>query len=135
LSPKPALFAAGVLTLAFVAGTLPKTLKPVAREKAYLKDAALYLKERQSTGDFRIMAVDQRIAFYADATGIRLHRVSEADLIANLREQRAEFLAAEPRWLRAHYPTVLQGAESYGLRFEKEFVGSRGDRLVIYRVT
>jgi Dolichyl-phosphate-mannose-protein mannosyltransferase len=135
LSAKAAAVAAAVVTLTFLGGTLPKTLKPVAREKAYLKDAALYLKQRRGAAGLPIMVVDQRIAFYADAKGVALDRLSEADLLAHLRDRRAEFVAAEPRWLRLHYPAVLQGPEAYGLRFEKEFVGSRGDRLVIYRVT
>jgi hypothetical protein len=121
--------------LVFLAGTLPKTLKPVAREKAYLKEAAHYLRERRGAAGFPILVVDQRIAFYADARGIPLHRMSESDLVVHLRQQRAKFLAAEPRWLRLRYPAVLKAPEAYGLRFEKEFVGSRGDRLFVYRVT
>jgi 4-amino-4-deoxy-L-arabinose transferase-like glycosyltransferase len=134
LSPKAALYTAAVVAFVFLAGTLPKTLKPVAREKAYLKDAALYLKERRGAAGFPILVVDQRIAFYADARGIPLHRMSESDFVVYLRERRAEFLAAEPHWLRRHFPTVLKGPEAYGLRFEREFVGSQGDRLFVYRV-
>jgi hypothetical protein len=52
-----------------------------------------------------------------------------------LREGKARFLAAEPQWLQTHYPAVLEAPETHGLRFEKEFIGSRRDRLIIYRVT
>jgi 4-amino-4-deoxy-L-arabinose transferase-like glycosyltransferase len=134
-SSRAALLAVAVLTLAFLGGTLPKTLKPVAREKAYLKDAGLYLRDRHGSGTLDLLVYDQRIAFYANARGIELVRMSEAELISRLRERKARFLVAEPQWLQTHYPGVLEAPEAYGLRFEKEFIGSRRDRLIIYRVT
>jgi hypothetical protein len=57
------------------------------------------------------------------------------DLTAHLRRRSGDYLVAEPRALQKRYPDLFQSPENYGLRFDKEIVGSRRDRLLVYKLT
>lgn len=125
-----------IVGAAFFAVTLPKTLKPVAKEKAHFKETASYIRQRHGPGSLNVIVFDDRIAYYAGAQAILFGDFkSESDLAEGLRQRRADFLVVEPKTLEAQYPRIFQSPESYGLRFEKEFVGPRRDRLVVYKVT
>jgi len=121
------------LTAVFLAVTLPKTLKPVSQEKKYLKDAGRYIRQLYGPGHLSIMGSDGRIAFYAEADQVRMTKLSESDVIAQLRERKVAFLAAETVWLKKRYPMLLNSAGTYGFRLVKEFVGKNRNRLVVYR--
>jgi hypothetical protein len=121
------------VTAVFLAVTIPKTLKPVSQEKRYLKDAGRYIRQLYGPGHLSIMGSDGRIAFYAEADQVRMTKLSESDVIAQLRERKIDFLAAETIWLKKRYPMLLDTAETYGFRPVKEFVGKDRNRLVVYR--
>jgi hypothetical protein len=59
----------------FLTTTLPKTLGPVSREKAYVRDTGWYLKALNKTGNLKVAALDARIAFYAEARDMQLREV------------------------------------------------------------
>lgn len=119
----------------FLVTTLPKTLQPVAPEKAYLKDAGGYIRQRHGAQPLSVMLIDDRISFYAGAKAVRLRHLSEAEVVAQVRERKADFLAVDPRTMRRRYPSLFQSPEQFGLRFEKEFTGPQRDRLVVYKLS
>ena len=123
--------AALTVAAVFLAVTLPKTLKPVSQEKKYLKDAGRYIRQLYGPGPLSIMVSDRRIAFYAEAEQVSMTG-SESELFAQLRERKAEFLAAETVWLKKRYPMLLDSAGAHGFRLIKEFVGKDRNRLVVY---
>jgi 4-amino-4-deoxy-L-arabinose transferase-like glycosyltransferase len=124
-----------IVGAAFFVVTLPKTLKPVAKEKAHFKETGWYVRQRHGPGPLSMIVFDDRIAYYADAQAIFFGNFKlESDLAGELRRRSADFLIAEPRKLQRNYPRIFQSPESYGLRFEKEFVGPRRDRLVVYKL-
>ncbi len=55
---------AGAVVGIFLAGTLPKTLKAIGREKLYLRQAGLYLKGKP--GNPTILTSNGRVGFYAE---------------------------------------------------------------------
>jgi 4-amino-4-deoxy-L-arabinose transferase-like glycosyltransferase len=133
---KSARMAMAALSVVFLVTTLPKTLKPVSKAKAHLKDAGWYVRERHGAGNLTIMLSDDRIAYYAGAKALLLRDyASESDIAAQLRERNVDFLIAEPKVLKRRCPDLLQSPERYGLRFEKEFVGPTQNRLLVYRST
>ena len=124
-----------LLALVLAGGTLPKTLKPVSPEKAYVREAGRYLKERKGTRALRVLVFDDRITFYADADPIALTELNKQELVQYIRERKADYLAAELRVLTKHYPDLARDPAPYRLSLEKEFRGSRNDRLLVYRVS
>ena len=121
--------------LVFVAGTIPKTLKPISPEKSYVREAGRYLKELKGSGELRVLVFDDRISFYAQAEGVLLSDLKEASLIEDLRERKANYLATDlSRW-QERFPRIARNPELYGLALQREFRGWRKDRLMIYRVS
>lgn len=124
------------LSLVFLVATLPKTLKPVGKDKAHFKDVARYVREHHGPGDFNILVSDYRIAYYAGASPITLRDDwTEADIVAQMQQGNATFLVAEPKTLQTQCPGILSSPGSYGFRFEKEFVGFKKARLLLFKRT
>jgi 4-amino-4-deoxy-L-arabinose transferase-like glycosyltransferase len=134
LKPSNARLAALTIALLFCAGTLPKTLKAVSKEKAYVREAGLYLKDISKRGALKIAALDYRIGFYAQAETLLLSGMSRPELAAKLRANDADYLAAELKALSRAFPDLPADPQRYGLALEKTFVGSRQDQLLLYRV-
>ncbi|HKY09724.1 MAG TPA: glycosyltransferase family 39 protein [Candidatus Binatia bacterium] len=135
-SERSATAVCAALGVIFLIGTLPKTLKPVAKDKAHFKEAGRYVRQRHGSGNLNVLASDNRIAFYAGAQTIRLRDYSsESDVAAQAQQRNASFLVADLRVLKTRFPDFLQSPERYGFRFEKEFVGYEKDRVFVYRAT
>jgi hypothetical protein len=131
---KAQLVALSVLAV-FLGATLPKTLRAVSREKAYVREAGWYLKARNKDGSLRVAALDDRVTFYAGAKIIPLDKI-EASQIANyLRQQRVVYFAAESKLFAQVLPEVSRQPEAYGLALEKSFIGTRNDRMLLFKVT
>lgn len=128
--------AALCLGLCVIAATLPRTLKPVSREKAFVREAGWYLKDRNSHGELRVAAFDERVAFYASARSIVVGAKTDAAVMARyLHEQKADYFAAEAKMFTRLLPEVSRRPEDYGLTLEREFVGIRNDRMLIFKVS
>ena len=128
-----ALIGASVACVFFVL-IFPKTLKPVSREKAYVRETGWYLKAYNLGRELRVAVFDDRITFYADARTLLLTGITESELTGKLRDQKADYFAAESKVLRRMYPDVAQTPERYGLTLEKVFVGTRRDQLLLFKV-
>jgi hypothetical protein len=133
-TPRKARMAGLAIALIFCAVTLPKTLKSVSKEKAYVREAGLYLKSLPKNRELKIAALDYRIAFYAEATTVMLSGMEQLELAAQLRERGSDYLAAEAKALRRSFPDLAAQPHRYGLALEKTFVGSRQDQLLLYKV-
>jgi hypothetical protein len=118
----------------FLVATLPKTLSPISPEKAYVRDARRYLGRLNRDGHLKVGVLDDRITFYAGARALLLFGVKESQLGDYLRQHKADFLAAEVKWWQRHFPHAAQRPEDLGLSFDKEFVGMRKDRLLVFNV-
>ncbi len=122
-----------VITM-FLAGTFPKTLKAVSREKAYVRDAGWYLAKRNDSRKLTVAVFDDRITFYAQARPLYLPGIEESVLPSHLRDRGADYLAADAKHWQKFYPTIAAQPERHGLFLEKEFVGTRKDRLLVFKV-
>jgi len=131
---RKAVLVAACVVVIFLAVTLPKTLKSVSREKAYVRETGWYLKERNRAGALKVAVLDERVAFYAAARAVMMTEIKQADLPAQLRQQRANYLAAESRSFQETYPQIAQAPERYGLILEKVFVGTRKDQMLLFKV-
>ncbi|MDH3444044.1 MAG: glycosyltransferase family 39 protein [Deltaproteobacteria bacterium] len=118
----------------FLAATLPKTLSPISPEKAYVRDAGRYLGKLNGNGVLKIAVLDNRIHFYADAEAVYLFDVKESALRDHLEEQKARYLAVDTKSWRRHFPNASRRPENFGLFLDKEFVGTRNDRLLVFKV-
>jgi hypothetical protein len=123
------------LALIFIGGTLPKTLKAVSREKAYVRETGWYLKELNKTGGLRVAVLDERVTFYAESKTVALAEVEPVNIAGYLREQKPDYLAAEAKSLEKNFPELARQPEKFGLVLEKTFVGSRKDRMLLFKVT
>ena len=132
-APRKARIIALCVALMFLGGTLPKTLKSVSEEKAYVRDAGRYLKTLNRNGELKVAVVDERITFYADAKTVSLIDVEPAQLAAKLREAAPAYLAVEAKALQKFFPDLVAEPEHYGLKLEKVFTGTRKDRLLLYK--
>jgi 4-amino-4-deoxy-L-arabinose transferase-like glycosyltransferase len=121
------------VALVFLGATLPKTLKAVSREKSYVRESGRYLKAHNPTGALTVAVFDDRITFYAGARTLLLKGITESELAGKLREQKAEYFAAESKMLQRIYPEVAQRPERYGLVLEKVFIGARKDQLMLFK--
>ncbi len=122
------------VALMFLGGTLPKTLKSVSQEKAYVRDAGLYLKTLNRNDDLKVAVLDGRITFYAGAKKVSLTHVKRSELAAKLRTEAPAYLAAEAKALQNSFPDIVTKPERYGLRLEKVFTGTGKDRLLLYKL-
>lgn len=123
-----------LIILAFLGGTLPKTLTAISREKGYVRETGRYLKERDRSGKLNVAVWDDRITFYAQANTLFLAGIEESRLAGRLREQRADYLAVESKAWQKFYPGIASQPEAYGLALEREFVGYRRDRMLLFKV-
>ncbi len=121
------------LALMFIGGTLPKTLKAISKEKAYVRDAGRFLKTTKRNGNLKIAVIDERITFYADAEAISLLGVKPAELPAKFHKEMPDYLAVEAKAFHNLFPDLASEPERYGLKLEKVFTGTRKDRLLIYK--
>jgi len=118
----------------FFAGTLPKTLKPISPEKAYVREAGRYLKKLNGPGDLTVFVFDDRITFYGDAKAILLSHLDEAKLLDQIRHRKALYLATEIKPWQQRFPKIASDPAGYGLVMDKEFRGSNKDRLIIFKL-
>ena len=125
----------GGLVVLFLATTLPKTLQAVSPEKAFVREAGRYLQRYHKTAVVKVAAVDARVAFYAGGQFISLHGIDEGGLVAALTKSGAEYFAMESNALERQFPGVVKSPQSFGLKFEREFIGIRRDRMLIYKVS
>ena len=123
-----------LLSVAFLAGTLPKTLSSISRDKAYIREAGWYLRERNSSGGLNVAVIDVRITFYARANAILIFGTEESALPGQLREGKADYLAMDAKAWRKFYPRLAAQPDRYGLALAREFVGSRKDRVFVFKV-
>jgi hypothetical protein len=123
------------LAVIFLGATLPKTLKAVSREKAYVRETGWYLKELNKTGSLRVAVLDERVTFYAESKTVGLTEVLPVNIAGYLREQRPDYLAAEAKSLEKSFPELARQPGNFGLVLEKTFVGSRKDRMLLFKVT
>jgi 4-amino-4-deoxy-L-arabinose transferase-like glycosyltransferase len=122
------------LGMIFLGSTLAKTLKPVSREKAYVREAGWYLKTQNRTGDLKVAVFDERVTFYASAKTVSLTTVEQAELSDELRKRQAHYLAVETRTLQRAYPETARRPDLYGLALERTFVGKRNDKMLLFKV-
>jgi 4-amino-4-deoxy-L-arabinose transferase-like glycosyltransferase len=121
--------------IVFLGATLPKTLRAVSREKAYVREAGWYLKARNKDGALRVAALDDRVTFYAGAKTIPLEKIEASQFANYLREQRVVYFAAESKIFAQVLPEVSRQPEAFGLTLEKSFIGTRNDRMLLFKVT
>lgn len=131
---RKAAMVAVVLAVIFIGATLPKTLRPVSREKAYVRETGRYLKARNSSGTLGVAVLDDRITFYADARTIPLTGVEGDKIASYLREKKADYLAAESKAFERVFPAISRTPERFGLVLERNFIGTRKDRMMVFRV-
>ncbi|MGE5218532.1 MAG: ArnT family glycosyltransferase [Chloroflexota bacterium] len=123
------------VALIFLGATLPKTLRSVSAEKAYIRDAGRYLKTLNRDGALKVAVLDRRITFYADAKTVSLVGVEPTELSAKLRKSAPEYLAVEAKGLQKFFPDLAVDPARYGLKLEKIFTGTRKDRLLVYKLS
>jgi 4-amino-4-deoxy-L-arabinose transferase-like glycosyltransferase len=134
LLPKNALLVKVSVLSIFLLTTVPKTLKPVSQEKAYLRETGWYLKDRNKGGELKIATRDLRIPFYAKAEMVSLVKIDQSQLAKIVREQEVDYVALGEKILQRSYPDVAARPRQHGLALEKTFVGTRKDRILLYRV-
>jgi hypothetical protein len=122
------------LVVIFLAGTLPKTLKPISPEKAYVRAAGRYLKTVNGSRDQSVFVFDDRITFYGDAKPILLGDLDEAELLDQIRRRKAFYLATEVKPWQERFPKIALNPSEYGLVIDKEFRGSNKARLIIFKL-
>ena len=132
-APKAALIA-GSVALIFLSTTLPKTLKAVSHDKAYVRETGLYLRTLNKSGSLRVATFDERVTFYAQSAAIELFGVDVTKVTGYLREQRVDYLAAEWKQLARIFPEISQDPDRFGLVLEKTFIGVRKDRMLLFKV-
>ena len=135
LTPQRAKWVAVSLAVIFLGATLPKTLKSVSREKAFVRDTGWYLKSQNRRGNLKVATFDERVNFYAETATVPLAGVDETKVAAYLRAQKADYLAVESKALEKTFPEIYRAPERFGLALEKSFVGTRKDRMLLYKVS
>jgi Dolichyl-phosphate-mannose-protein mannosyltransferase len=135
-SPNPRVWKIAVSSIAaiFLVATLPKTLSPIAREKAYVREAGRYLGSLNEGGNLKIAVLDDRITYYARAKTLLLYGVKDSALGDYLRDHKADFVAAEAKSWKQDFPNTAQRPKGAGLSLYKEFVGTRKGRLLVFKV-
>lgn len=116
----------GIAIVVFLVGTLPKTLQAIGRDKFYLRQGGLYLKEKP--GAPTIITTNGRVAFYAEGQ----NRV----LVKALKDFPALLAAPEGDYLALNGETFEKFEESfkdYSWLLDREFSGGGKERLFIFR--
>jgi hypothetical protein len=123
-----------VSVIIFLAGTLPKTLKPISPEKAYVKEAGQYLKTVNRSPDRGVLVFDDRITFYGDAKAILMSELDEGKLLEQIRRREASYVATEVNPWRERFPKIALDPAAYGLIIDKEFRAPNRDKLLIFKI-
>jgi hypothetical protein len=119
----------GIVLSAFVAGTLPKTLQAIGKDKFYLREAGVYLKEKP--GRPTIVTTNGRVAFYAAGQNRILIKKS-AELPDLLDPASGDYLALD----KAAYLEAEALLAQHGWSLDREFAdGEREGLLVLRRST
>lgn len=120
---KGLLVAASVLAL-FFAGTLPKTLQAVGREKFYLREAGLYL--RGKPGRPTIVTTNGRVAFYAE--GENRVSVKDGTEISRLAgEGENDILALDQKV----FDEIRDRLDERDWVVDRKFIGTGGEMLAV----
>ena len=114
----------GIILAAFVGGTLPKTLQAIGKDKFYLREAGVYLKERP--GRPTIVTTNGRVGFYAAGQNRILIKKS-AELPDLLSPASGDYLALDkPAYLEAEASLA-----QHGWSLDREFTGGEKEGLFI----
>lgn len=124
----------GLALLAFVGATLPKTLTAISREKGFVREAGRYLDRLRPPAKLNVAVFDGRVTFYAHANMLSLDGVEEAQLASWLGAKRADYLAIENKLWQKRFPQAAARPAAYGLVTEREFIGTRKDRMLLFKV-
>jgi hypothetical protein len=119
--------------LLFLGATLPKSLNSVSKEKAYVREAGHYLRTLNHDGGLKIAVIDERITFYAKAKTVSLIGVDPANLSLKLKQEAPAYLAVESKTLQSFFPDLAAEPSHYGLKLQRMFIGTRKDRLLVYK--
>ncbi len=123
-----------LVLLAFVGATLPKTLTAISREKGFVREAGRYLGQLRPPAKLNVAVFDERVTFYAHANTLSLDGVKEPELAGWLGDKRVDYLAIESKLWQKRYPQAAAEPAAYGLVTEREFVGTRRDRMLLFKV-
>lgn len=116
----------GIFLVLLVVGTMPKTLTAIGREKLYMREAGVYLKDKP--GSPAIFTSEGRVAFYAQGANRVLTGEPKEILGASARE--GDYLVLDRKTFE---PTKT----SLGLKgwvLEREFLNQDGEGLLILRL-
>jgi len=120
--------------LLFLGATLPKTLKPISPEKAYVREAGRYIKTVDHSPQRNVFVFDDRITFYGDSNAILLSGLDEKQLLEQIRRREASYLATEVNPWQQRFPKIALNPTAYGLAIDKEFRASKRDTLLVFKV-
>jgi hypothetical protein len=134
LSPKAFNTTAIVIGLAFVGGTLGKALRPIAPDKAHVRESGSYLKRLGGQDGLRVLVFDSRITFYAQADTVLLSELDEKSVVQKLREGGVDYVATEVAPWHERFPSIAKDPLIYGLTLETEFKASGGGRILLFKV-
>jgi len=116
----------GAVLALFLAGTLPKTLKAIGREKFYLRRAGLYLKGKP--GNPTILTSNGRVAFYAEGQN-RIVLKDFGDLVGFESVLDGDYLALD-EWV---VNRADGGLKEHGWLLEREFSEGSREKLFVIR--
>ena len=116
----------GIVLFFFTAGTLPKTLQAIGKDKFYLREAGTYLKERP--GSPTIVTTNGRVAFYAGGEN-RIVLKDPRDLSTLLVSADGSYLALD----RESYKQAESSFREQGWVFDREFSSGREGLSVLRR--
>jgi 4-amino-4-deoxy-L-arabinose transferase-like glycosyltransferase len=114
----------GLVLVLFCATTLPKTLKAIDKDKSYVRDAALYLKEKP--GHPTILSNNPQVAYYAEGQN-RTNHVRTELILDELAKERPDYLALD----QEAFETAEGPLTRQGWSLERKFLGSR-DGIYIF---
>jgi 4-amino-4-deoxy-L-arabinose transferase-like glycosyltransferase len=116
----------GLALFLFLAGTLPKTLQPIGRDKFYLREAGLYLKRKP--GDAIVVTNNGRVAFYTERRN-RIILREPPDVHSLLASPDGDYLALD----KASFNHAKAAFEQHGWLFDKEFSNGDKESMFVFR--
>jgi 4-amino-4-deoxy-L-arabinose transferase-like glycosyltransferase len=134
LSPRAFQATAIALGLVFIGGTLGKTLRPIAREKAHVRASGAYLKALGGSDGLKVLVFDNRITFYAGADAVLLNELDEQAVIRVLRKGGVDYVATEAAPWQERFPSIAKDPPNYGLVLEKVFRASGKGKILLFKV-
>jgi hypothetical protein len=123
-----------LIGLVFVGATFGKALRPIAPDKAHVRESGAYLKTLNGSAGLRVLVFDNRISFYADADAVLLNDLDEEAAIRVLREGGVDYVATEAAPWQERFPSIAREPLHYGLVLEKEFTASVGGKILLFKV-